>query len=301
MQVDPLPSTTAWMASWHWPDTAIYVVVAIVLAIIVRWVVNRLIDQAVRNAQRSAERRGTTLTTRAENVLARATGYDYARHVQRTATLGSLLRSISTVVIFTIALLYVMDALGLNLAPVLASAGVGGVALGFGAQSVVKDFLSGVFMIMEDQYGVGDIIDTGEVTGTVEEVTLRVTRLRDGDGVVWHIRNGEIQRIANRSQGWSTATVDVPVDYDEPPEAVISALTPAMAALDDEEPWQSLLLEEPKVLGVESITGGAITIRIVAKCAPNEHWGVQREIRERAKLALDAAGIRGPAPSPPGP
>ena len=125
--------------------------------------------------------------------------------------MGAILKSTSTFVIFTLALLTVMATVGLPLGPLLASAGVGGVALGFGAQSLVKDFLSGIFMILEDQYGVGDVIDTGEAVGTVEDVTLRVTRLRDASGIVWYVRNGEIVRIGNRSQGWSTALVDIPV------------------------------------------------------------------------------------------
>ncbi len=136
--------------------------------------------------------------------------------------MGAILKSTSTFAISAMAILTVMGLLGLPLGPLLASAGVGGVALGFGAQSLVKDFLSGIFMIVEDQYGVGDVIDTGEAIGTVEDVTLRVTRLRDGNGVVWYIRNGEIVRIGNRSQGWSTAVVDTAVAYDEDIDRAIS-------------------------------------------------------------------------------
>ena len=124
--------------------------------------------------------------------------------------MGSLLRSIVTFVVVTLAVLTVMALLGIPLGPLLASAGVAGVALGFGAQSLVKDFLSGIFMIIEDQYGVGDVIDTGEAIGTVEEVSLRITRLRDANGITWYVRNGEIIRIGNRSQGCSTAIVDMP-------------------------------------------------------------------------------------------
>ena len=149
-------------------------------------------------------------------MLAQATGLAHERHRQRTLTMGSLLRSIVTFVVVTlITVLTVMAIVGIPLGPLLASAGVGGVALGFGAQSLVKDFLSGIFMILEDQYGVGDVIDTGEAIGTVEEVTLRVTRLRDASGVIWYVRNGEIIRVGNKSQGWSTAIVDMPVSYAE--------------------------------------------------------------------------------------
>lgn len=221
------------------------------------------------------------------------------RQRQRVETLGSVLRSIATVVILITAILMIGDQLGLNMAPVLASAGVGGVALGFGAQSLVKDFLSGMFMLAEDQYGVGDFIDTGAAAGTVEEVTLRVTRLRDAQGVIWYIRNGEIVRVANKSQGWSTAIVDIPVAYDESPERVIAVLTQAMSQMDADAEWEEILMEEPRVMGVEAVSGGMMSIRILAKCAPNEHWGAQREIRERGLTACARAGIRGPVAFPP--
>jgi small conductance mechanosensitive channel len=187
-----------------------------------------------------------------------------------------------------------MAIVGIPLGPLLASAGVGGVALGFGAQSLVKDFLSGIFMILEDQYGVGDIIDTGEAIGTVEEVSLRVTRLRDPSGVVWYVRNGEIIRIGNKSQGWSTAIVDIPVSYAENLEKVIPLIKSVVHQMDQAEEWKSMLLEEPQVVGVESMTGSAVTVRILAKTAAEQQYGVSREIRERVKAAFDEAGIQGP-------
>ncbi len=178
----------------------------------------------------------------------------------------------------------------------LASASVGGVALAFGAQSLVKDFLSGVFMIVEDQYGVGDVIDTGEVVGTVENVSLRVTQLRDAGGMTWYVRNGEILRVGNKTQGWSTATVDVPIAYDQDVERAISVIRDVVSVMDDDEAWSDVLLEEPEVVGIESITNGVVTIRIVAKTVANQQYGLQREMRERVKRALDAAGVRSPQP-----
>jgi small conductance mechanosensitive channel len=156
-------------------------------------------------------------------------------------------------------------------------------------------------MILEDQYGVGDVIDTGEATGTVEEVSLRVTRLRDGTGVVWYIRNGEIIRIGNKSQGWATALVDIPVSYTENLERVIPLIREVVHALDTEAAWQDVLLEEPNVVGVESISGNTVTIRVIAKTAPEQQYGVSREIRERVKAAFDAHGIKAPVMSPYGP
>jgi len=228
------------------------------------------------------------------------------RQRQRVETLGAVLRSAATIVIWTIALLMIGDTLGLNMAPVLASAGVGGLAIGFGAQSLVKDFLSGMFMLAEDQYGVGDVIDTGDAIGTVEDVTMRMTRLRDASGVVWYVRNGEIRRIGNRSQGWSTALVDLPVGAEESAQHVIDVLGAAMTAFDADPAWSEHLLEAPTVAGVESVGGGAITVRITARCPANQHIAVQRAIRERALAALAQAGIRlapgappsGPVPAP---
>src|SRR5699024_10376654 len=153
-----------------------------------------------------------------------------------------------------------------------------GVALGFGAQSLVKDFLSGVFMIVEDQYGVGDVIDTGEVVGTVEDVSLRVTQLRDGSGVTWYVRNGEIVRIGNRSQGWSVAIVDIPIAYDADVERAQSIIRDVAAQLTDDAAYEEKLLEPPEVIGVESIGGGAITIRVTAKCVAQQHFAIQREL-----------------------
>ncbi|WP_265444696.1 mechanosensitive ion channel family protein [Flexivirga meconopsidis] len=277
--------------------TPLMIVCILIGAVLLRWLVIR----AIRRAVRVMEHRGAQREGRAGRVLRQATGLDSERRKQRAATMGSILRSVTTIVIFGIAGLTIMSTLGVPLAPLLASAGVGGVALGFGAQSLVKDFLSGIFMIMEDQYGVGDVIDTGQAIGTVEEVTLRVTRLRDASGVVWYVRNGEILRVGNKSQGWATALIDVPIGYDQSVEKALQVLRQVVAAVDDESPWKERLLEEPQVAGVESVSSGVVTLRIIATCVPNEQYSVAREIRERAKVALDAAGVRGPQlPSYPG-
>lgn len=275
----------------------ILILATLVLAGLGRWLLHRLINRVV-GAMTSRSVRTLPDTGRAGRVLATATGLAHDRHVQRTETLGSLLKSVSTVVIFTIATLTVMALVGLPLGPALASAGVGGVALGFGAQSLVKDFLSGIFMILEDQYGVGDLIDTGEVVGTVEEVSLRVTRLVDSAGVTWYVRNGEILRIGNKSQGVATATIDIPLSYEADVQQAIDAIRSAVHQMDQVPAWAERLIEEPTVLGVESITGGLVTLRVVAKCAPGEQFAIAREVRERAKAALDAAGVPAPPVTP---
>ncbi len=153
-------------------------------------------------------------------------------------------------------------------------------------------------MIMEDQYGVGDVIDTGEAIGTVEEVTLRITRLRDANGVTWYVRNGEIIRIGNRSQGSATATVDMPVSYAENVDRVVGILREAAAELGADPDFADKLIEPPTVLGVESIVGTTMTIRTLVECVPGEQFAVQRELRERLKTALDAAGVKGPPLGP---
>lgn len=278
--------------------------VTVVGAIVLRWVIHRVIKRMVATATvRGAARRSIIPGGRGRAIAEAAAGLARERHVQRTTTMGSLLRSITTFVVFGIATLTVMQLVGLPLGPLLASAGVGGVALGFGAQSLVKDFLSGIFMIVEDQYGVGDVIDTGSATGTVEDVSLRVTRIRDATGVIWYVRNGEILRIGNRSQGWSTALVDIPFAYQEGIARVIAVITEVVSELDRIEPWDELMLAPPKVVGVESMAGGVATIRVTAKCMANEHFGVQREIRERVMRAFQANGITVPSLSllaPPG-
>jgi small conductance mechanosensitive channel len=276
------------------------ILVTIVLAVVVTWLLHRLINRIVTTMTARAESReaGEPDRWRAGRILAEATAAARARHQQRTATLGSLLRSIVTFVVGLVAALTVMSTLGIDLAPVLATAGVGGVALGFGAQSLVKDFLSGVFMILEDQYGVGDVIDTGEAIGTVEEVTLRVTRLRDANGVTWYIRNGEIVRIGNLSQHRATAIVDVPVAYDEDVTRVTSVIEAAAEAMSGDPAWDGRLLATPTVAGIESILGQTMTIRVLAEAAPSEKVAIQRELRQRIKSALDAAGVKAPPLNP---
>jgi moderate conductance mechanosensitive channel len=269
------------------------VLTTIVLAFVAVWALRRLIDRVVatmtsRSARRLAE------SGRAGRALAQAAGLATERQRQRVETIGSLLRSTVTFTVATLAGLTIMALLGIPLGPLLASAGVAGVAIGFGAQSLVKDFLSGVFMILEDQYGVGDVIDTGEAVGTVEEVTLRITRLRDANGVTWYVRNGEIIRIGNRSQGFSTAMVDMPVSYAENVERVVAVIRETAETMGTDPAWAERFVEQPTVLGVESITGSTMVIRTVAHCVPGENFAVQRELRERIKNALDAAGVKAP-------
>jgi small-conductance mechanosensitive channel len=271
------------------------VVVIILGAALARFVVHRLVDRYVRKANERHENRFSLLGP-VGGVLANATGYGNERHEKRVATAATIVKSTVSVIIIGTALLMILDLFGIPLGPLLASAGVAGLAIGFGAQSLVKDTLSGLFMIVEDQYGVGDVIDTGTVVGTVEEVTLRITRLRDGDGVVWYIRNGEILRLGNRSQGWSVAVVDVQLAYTDDIVRVTGIMTAAVEDLAEHEDWSDVLMEKPHVTGIEAMTQGLVTLRVTAQVRANERDGVQREIRSRLKAAFDANDVHMPVP-----
>jgi moderate conductance mechanosensitive channel len=257
----------------------------VLLALAARFLTHRLITRLTNRAAGMSPNRQRAAGATAQLLFTE-------RRKQRAYALGSILRSISSAVIFGIAGIYIMGDLGLNLAPVLASAGVLGVAVGFGAQSLVRDFLSGIFMLVEDQYGVGDVIDAGAATGTVETVGLRVTRLRDINGVVWHVRNGAIDRIGNESQGWSRAVIDLPVAYDQDIPRVRELMKEAAAAMWAEPRWQPVIVEEPEVWGVQALSGNAVVMRLVAKTIPLKQWEVARELRERLKTALDSHHVR---------
>ena len=219
------------------------------------------------------------------------------RNKARTETLTSVLSSGANLVIWTVAVLMILGEVGINLGPLIAGAGIVGVAVGFGAQSIVKDFLSGMFMLVEDQYGVGDSIDVGLVSGTVERVTLRTTILRDGDGSIWYIPNGEIARVGNRSQVWARALLDIDVAYDTDLRKAQQVLKDvAMGLWEDKEFTAGDIIEEPMVLGVQNLGVDGITLRLIAKTDASEQWAVARELRLRIKEAFDEAGIEMPFP-----
>ncbi|MDQ3107291.1 MAG: mechanosensitive ion channel family protein [Actinomycetota bacterium] len=217
------------------------------------------------------------------------------RAEQRSQTLGAAVASLLRAVVWTVAALMILDEVGLNLAPLLAGAGIAGVAIGFGAQSLVKDVISGLFILLEDQYGVGDIVTLAEgATGTVEDITVRVTRLRAVDGTVWFVPNGEIRRVGNASMEWSRALVDVLVPYDIDLELVRRLITEEAAAFALDDAWQALVLEPPELWGVQSMEANHLTIRMVVKTAPREQYAVGRELRGRISSRLRREGVRGP-------
>ncbi|MFF4396936.1 mechanosensitive ion channel family protein [Streptomyces sp. NPDC001480] len=255
-------------------------VVAIALRAVVRRAITKLIDRMTRSVQAVD---GSALGGLLVNV---------ERRRQRAAAIGSVLRSVASFLILGTAALMILSTFRINLAPLLASAGVAGVAIGFGARNLVTDFLSGVFMILEDQYGVGDVIDAGVASGEVIEVGLRVTKLRGDNGEIWYVRNGEVKRIGNLSQGWATAGVDVTVKANEDLDRLKATLDEVAEKMSKEEPWNELLWSPIEVLGLDSVLLDSMVVRVSARTMPGKSLAVERELRWRIKRAFDAASIR---------
>ena len=269
------------------------------LGTVVRWVLHRLVDRVVRRAEDGMVPDSISRMVGPHGRLGRSSeqAHDAAsstRRVQRAKTMGSLLKSIVSGVVVAVFGTMILSEVGVDIAPIIASAGIIGVALGFGAQSLVKDYLSGIFMIVEDQYGVGDVVDLGEANGTVEAVSLRVTRLRDVNGTVWYVRNGEIVRVGNMSQNWARTVLDVAVGYGEDLTKVRRVLREVAHDLWEDEEFQGLVIEEPEVWGVESMTPEGVNVRVTLKTAPMEQWAVARALRERIKARFDHEGIEMP-------
>ena len=268
------------------------------LILLLAWLAARLARRAIGRFTRGLGNVRADVGTamdRSPGTLLRTTAASTARATQRAETVGALLGSVASLVIWTVAVLMAFGELGLQLGPLLAGAGIVGVAVGFGAQNLVRDFLSGIFMLIEDQYGVGDVIDAGPASGTVEGVSLRTTRLRDLEGNVWHIPNGTIARVSNKSQQWSRSILDLPVSYDTDTEQAMSLMRQVSLAMWQDDAWSDSLLEEPEVWGVENLGADGLTIRLVAKTKPLTQWKVGRELRRRVKVAFDAEGIQIPS------
>ena len=197
----------------------------------------------------------------------------------------------ATIVVGGIAFFLILDELGVNLAPFIASAGVIGVALGFGAQSLVKDFLTGLFMLLEDQYGVGDVVDVGPANGTVEAVTLRITKIRDSDGTLWYVPNGTMLRVGNKTQGWATAVVEIDVDYFADLDQVRALLAEAASRVVKDPVVGAHVLGEPTITGIERLSADAVTLRLKVKTSPAMQWEVARELRTATRDALERADV----------
>lgn len=280
-------------------DTFVGTPLALLGIFLVALVANRVIRRSIKGFLRRlhaggvAERVGGRMRRMTPDALLE-TRETSLRAEQRIDALSGVLQSVASFVVFLVAGFVALGRMGVDLAPLLASAGIVGVALGFGSQTLVKDFLSGIFILIEDQYGVGDIVSLdNETSGTVEAVSLRTTRLRSVDGTVWHVPNGEIRRAGNQSQHWSRALLDVEVAYDTDLEQAKEVLQEVA-----DRAWKAdrAILEQPSVWGVEALGASGITLRIVVKTRPSEQYRVSRMLREQIKTGFDAAGIEIPFP-----
>jgi small-conductance mechanosensitive channel len=251
-----------------------------------RSVVNIAKDKSRERMSKFKKRTGLSKLETSENTSFRT--------VQRAETIGTALKGIATFTIVLIAILLIIQTYGVDLGPILAGAGLIGVALGFGAQTMVRDFLAGFFLIIEDWYGVGDVIDAGEASGTVEQVTLRATRLRDVYGVVWHIPNGEIRRAGNKSQQWARALLDIGVALETDIDFAQDIIRQTAEGLANDPEFATEIMDEPEVWGVEEIAADRIIIRVVIKTNPSSQWKIARELRARVKAAFDENSIAFP-------
>jgi small conductance mechanosensitive channel len=292
-----------WTQSEGWAEAAdkllatpgaiiLIILVAYTAHVLVRRSINRL---AAKIADPEAQDVVRKLKRRAPASIV-DTGSLSLRSAARAQTLSFVLRSIASALIWAIAVIMILGELGVNLGPLIAGAGIAGAALGFGAQSLVKDFLSGIFMLVEDQYGVGDIVDLGEANGVVEAVSLRTTRLRGVDGTVWHVPNGTIDRVGNMSQQWARALLDVDVAYGTDVDRAQEVIKQVADEVHTDPDWRRLILETPEVWGVERLGADAISIRLVVKTRPGEQYAVMRELRRRLSETFEREGIEIPFP-----
>ncbi|MBJ32128.1 MAG: mechanosensitive ion channel protein MscS [Acidimicrobiaceae bacterium] len=282
------------------------VVVILVVALVVNRLVKRAIDRMVerlvetrtREENEAEEESSATLSRlgrRARKRIQRI--HDQAERArQRAMTLGAVLRSLAGFAVYALAFMIALGELGLDLGPLIAGAGIVGLAVGFGAQSLVADFIAGIFIIIEDQYGVGDYVDVGVASGTVEKVTLRTTVLRDVNGALWVVPNGEIRRVGNSSQLWARTVLDVDVAYDTDIDLAASVIKEVADEVWREEVESATIIEEPEIWGVQNFGADAISIRLAVKTEPGEQWATGRLIRARLKKAFDVKGIEIPFP-----
>ena len=281
-------------------STTFNVALIVVLCVVARFLIHRTINRIVDGATNSRLSRlvGRAPRLRSTNGNGNGNGTTTPRRAQRARTIGSVLRSISSTVILTVGSIMVLAEFGVALAPILASAGIVGVAVGFGAQNLVRDFLSGMFMLLEDQYGVGDIIDAGEATGVVEAVGLRITTLRDHQGTVWYVRNGEILRVGNKSQGYAVAVLDLPLAHTADIPTASAIVERAATERVAEKDVTDSVLEPPELLGVERVGPEGVTLRLTVKVKPGEQFAVQRALNAAIADAFEDAHVPRPSVFP---
>ncbi len=287
--------TFDWDMFWQIWGTPIRIIALLVgagiLRAALRFSIKRVVDRVVSGVKKAQAVEHT--------VELSASPLHAVRVVQRTRTIGSVLNNLATWAIISVTLVLVLAELNFSVTALIASAGVLGAALGFGAQNVVKDMLNGLFMVFEDQLGVGDIVELtstqGPVSGVVEEVGVRVTQVRDVNGTLWFVRNGEIVTVGNKSQGWARVILDIPAPYTSDVEAVEEVMLSTAVALSEAPEWRRKVLEKPEIWGIESISAEALVVRLVVKVRTADQFDIARELRLRLKLALDEMGVTLPA------
>lgn len=263
------------------------VVAGIVASLILRVVIRRIVNQVVQGVKR-AHKVDDTQELNASPISA-------MRSVQRTRTLGSVLNNTSTWVIVIVVAILVLTELGFSVTALVASAGILGAALGFGAQSIIKDVLNGLFMVFEDQLGVGDVVDLGIAEGVVERVGIRITEIRDVSGTLWFVRNGEILRVGNKTQDWSRVILDLPVPYDSNIDDIQNLLLESAQEFAASPQWRRKIMEDPEVWGVQSLSAEAVTLRLVVKVRAGEQWTAERALYRALKDSLDKRQVDIPA------
>ncbi|GAA1061233.1 hypothetical protein GCM10009573_26600 [Agromyces bracchium] len=289
VQIDAFQETWYGQILFNVIDIAIIVAVALLIRWLLHFVIRRTVNQIVTGVKRKQDVSDTQALNAASPLAA-------VRVVQRTRTLGSVLKNIVNVTIAILVLILVVGTLWPDILGsfTLLSAAIGA-GLGFGAQNIVKDALNGMFMVVEDQLGVGDIVDLGHATGIVEEVRIRVTSVRDVNGTLWFVRNGEITRVGNMSQGWARVIIDLAVPYTADVDEVEAAMLGTANEMARSGKWRSRVLEKPEIWGLESVSSDAMVIRIVMKVRTSAKDDVARELRMRLKRTLDAMDLTLPS------
>ena len=278
-------------------DEVVRIAIIIVLAFIAHIVATKVIRGFVNRAVAKApEKRRKNRPSPKSDPDARIEEQLQERTEQRARAFGTLLRSATVIIIWSVAIITILSILGINVTPILASAGVAGVVIGFGAQTLVADYLAGISMIFEDQLGVGDVVNVGDVLGTVEEVALRYTRIRDFNGTVWYIRNGQMPFVANQSQGWTFLGLDLPVAVDTDLNLLREVINTEGQHLFDEQDEDGALLEAPYFSGVEALAATSVTARVSGRLRPGTQFATTRRVRQAMLEACEQHGIAMPQP-----
>lgn len=267
---------------------AIRIALIVVGLVLLRWLLLVMIRRIVTTVTQGVKKREGAADTKALDAspLARA------RIVQRARTIGLVLSNLLTAGLTISALIAILSELGIAIGALAAGAGILGAALGFGAQSLVRDFIAGLFIVVEDQFGVGDFVDLGSATGVVESIRLRVTQVRDAEGTVWYVRNGEILRVGNQSQGWSRIILDLPLAYNADLDKAKKVLEAAALKLGETPAMKSGLIGKPEIWGIQALAGEEVVFRLVQQVRPSKKDVLTRALRQEVKSALDKAGIK---------